>query len=958
MISKGWGASGRGRQRWWWGAAGLAAALLAAALWRCVLLVPSGSAALIASGGEGRIAGEGIAWRAPWASVHVLPAGESRYSGRASLRSPEGATLAVPFELRADPASASAAWLGQLAAVLDAGGDAAEAMAATVSHALQETAAGVTVPPGRDLLPALSRLGLTAASLDLGEPAAGRSVPPHPLAGANRPVPPPVLLIGIDAADWDIMTPMMAAGRLPNLRSLRDRGSWGVLRSMKPTLSPILWTTMATGRPPEEHGVLDFLVRDDSGGGELPISRLSRRVKALWNIAGDLGVRSATVAWWATWPAESVLGSMVTDRLAYTLFDLPLASESPGAVFPPDLAPAIDRLRVRGEEVGFEELSAIVPIDQASFDRARAALDGEDAYRDPVSHLIKILAGTLTYHRIALHLLREERPGLALIYFQGVDEVNHRFAHYAPPALRLTSGEDPARRQAFAGAVERFYELQDRLVGELVAAAPGSNVLVVSDHGFANGRERPLDVPPDIDQRPGMWHTMDGVFILAGPAARPGRLAADPDLLDVAPTVLALLGLPKADDMPGRVVAEALDRPVEAEVRAGIASYDTAGPPLEHPGAASAGSLDAEMMARLEALGYIRSGAGSGAPGDTAAPAAGGTATATYHVNAGLIFLQKNDLERARARFEQARALAPGFDQPLLGLAQVELLLGSPDRAVPLVEEALRLGEPQPALFHRAARVFIQAGRQAEGIEALGALSFSGRREGFRLAAVGLLQESLGRQSDAIASYGAALRADPSIERALQGAYRLMRPAGQLDQLAALLEGGRLAESPSTRARASNWLALTREAQGRRLEAVALLERTLEEAPDDVMTLVNLGSMLVREDRSAEALPLLERALRASPASHEALVGLIVARGKLGDLAAARSLFAQAGERPRPEAHSRQLLNAAAYAEFLNGAMDEAEALLSRSLAMEPDQPDALKLREEVASRRGAGRGV
>ena len=50
-----------------------------------------------------------------------------------------------------------------------------------------------------------------------------------------------------------------AEGRVPNLARLMREGAWGPLRSREPLLSPLLWTTIATGQRPQDHGILDFV---------------------------------------------------------------------------------------------------------------------------------------------------------------------------------------------------------------------------------------------------------------------------------------------------------------------------------------------------------------------------------------------------------------------------------------------------------------------------------------------------------------------------------------------------------------------------------------------------------------------------------------------------------------------------------------------------------------------------
>ena len=105
---------------------------------------------------------------------------------------------------------------------------------------------------------------------------------------------------------------------------------------------------------------------------------------------------------------------------------------------------------------------------------------------------------------------------------------------------------------------------------------------------------------------------MEGVLIAAGPAVPPGRDArGDADLLDIAPTVLHLLGVPVPDDMDGRVLAEILDpslSPVDVPVRAAALAP---APPRPRRAAASAEAAvytaeeDAEIQRRLEELGYL-----------------------------------------------------------------------------------------------------------------------------------------------------------------------------------------------------------------------------------------------------------------------------------------------------------------------------------------------------------------
>ncbi|MDQ6654322.1 MAG: alkaline phosphatase family protein [Verrucomicrobiota bacterium] len=57
-----------------------------------------------------------------------------------------------------------------------------------------------------------------------------------------------LLLVGWDAADWQLIHPLMDAGRMPHLKRLVESGVIGNLLTLQPVLSPILWTSIATGK--------------------------------------------------------------------------------------------------------------------------------------------------------------------------------------------------------------------------------------------------------------------------------------------------------------------------------------------------------------------------------------------------------------------------------------------------------------------------------------------------------------------------------------------------------------------------------------------------------------------------------------------------------------------------------------------------------------------------------------
>ena len=114
-----------------------------------------------------------------------------------------------------------------------------------------------------------------------------------------------VLLIGWDAADWDVINPLMDRGEMPNLESLVNTGVMGNLSTLYPELSPMLWTSIATGKRAFKHGIHGFTEPDPLGNGVRPVTNLSRKTKALWNILCQNGKKCNVVGWWPSHPGRA-----------------------------------------------------------------------------------------------------------------------------------------------------------------------------------------------------------------------------------------------------------------------------------------------------------------------------------------------------------------------------------------------------------------------------------------------------------------------------------------------------------------------------------------------------------------------------------------------------------------------------------------------------------------------------
>jgi predicted AlkP superfamily phosphohydrolase/phosphomutase len=121
-----------------------------------------------------------------------------------------------------------------------------------------------------------------------------------------------LLLIGWDAADWKTIDRLVDQGDTPIMKGLIERGTRGNLTTLHPVLSPMLWTSIATGKRPFKHGIHGFAEPDPAGGARA-ISNLGRSTKAVWNILNQQGLRCNVVGWWPSHPVEPIKGVMVSD---------------------------------------------------------------------------------------------------------------------------------------------------------------------------------------------------------------------------------------------------------------------------------------------------------------------------------------------------------------------------------------------------------------------------------------------------------------------------------------------------------------------------------------------------------------------------------------------------------------------------------------------------------------------
>ncbi|MBD3349242.1 MAG: sulfatase-like hydrolase/transferase [Candidatus Eisenbacteria bacterium] len=403
------------------------------------------------------------------------------------------------------------------------------------------------------------------------------------------PVDRKVLVLGIDGLEWDIMGPMMETGRLPNFSRLVAEGAWGELRSLEYLESPMIWTSISTGKLPAKHGIMGFTAKGGGRGGVV-ITADAREARTVWDILGEKGRTVGVTNWLVTWPAEPVNGYLVSDYIKFDWRGVGRKQED--TTYPPDLAEELEDLVVRTEDVPDERAGEFVV----------GGLPVADEFENRVRTLKSCIAVDETARRIAFHMAETRPTDFTAVYMSGVDYVCHHFWVDAFPG----TGDPVSDRESelFGEVIERYYQEADSVLGEFLELADeNTTVIVTSDHGHSGPKLRGDKYAIGI-----AMHDPTGFIALWGKDIAGGRELSEPSVLDITPTLLALYGLPVAGDMDGRVLDEAISD--EFLARHAVSSVDTYEPdtsgmeedesesPVESP-------VDDEIKERLRSLGYI-----------------------------------------------------------------------------------------------------------------------------------------------------------------------------------------------------------------------------------------------------------------------------------------------------------------------------------------------------------------
>ena len=402
------------------------------------------------------------------------------------------------------------------------------------------------------------------------------------------------MVIGWDAADWKVIDPLIQQGKMPAIQKLMEGGVYGRLQTLDPPLSPMLWTSIATGVRADKHGIGGFIEPLPDGSGLRPVTSTSRKVKAIWNILTQEGMKSNVVSWWPSNPAEPINGVMVSNL--YQVAVKPLEEDWPmpkGTVHPVEMEEEMKEWRVHPQEITISMAAPFIP---------NIMKDKPLRKEKRVSNTAKVIAEASSVHAASTYLMEKTEWDFMAVYHDAIDHFSHLAMRFHPPRRPEI---DEKEFENFKDIVEAGYRYHDMMLERTLELIDDeTTVILISDHGFHSDHQRPLYIPKE-PSGPAVEHSPYGIIVMNGPGIKKGgQEISGSSIIDITPTILALYGLPVGKDMEGKVLYQAFEDPTQVDYieswedvpgECGMHSKDL----QEDPWAAQ------EALQQLVELGYI-----------------------------------------------------------------------------------------------------------------------------------------------------------------------------------------------------------------------------------------------------------------------------------------------------------------------------------------------------------------
>jgi predicted AlkP superfamily phosphohydrolase/phosphomutase len=370
-----------------------------------------------------------------------------------------------------------------------------------------------------------------------------------------------VVLIGIDGANWQTLDPLMAKGKLPFWKKLKEESAWANLKTFRPTKSSVVWTSIATGKRMEKHGILDFTYLNKNNI-QVPFSNAERREPAIWQILDDAGKKPIVVNWFVSHPPDEVDGIVISDNFRRVV----ARPEERSLEYKDSVQPSIyfHKLLKKAQR-NFDEMSKETGV--PDYPKQYEALHPSGDFRKvPILKTFRSLALQDNFvSSISKELYRTKDFDFFATYVRMPDLVQHfsarmfdeKYTEELVAALKSNSLSEEKRQETIhkiADIIEPAYRFSEDLIQALLEYKKYQDAyfIICSDHGFSlyPGGYNHYGLPEG-------YEPPDGVLLMKGPGVRPG-LIPEASVYDIAPTILNIFNLPVGKNMDGRVLKKAL----------------------------------------------------------------------------------------------------------------------------------------------------------------------------------------------------------------------------------------------------------------------------------------------------------------------------------------------------------------------------------------------------------------
>lgn len=413
-----------------------------------------------------------------------------------------------------------------------------------------------------------------------------------------------VVVIGLDGAGWNTIDYQISKGNLPFFKKLKEEAAWTNLKTTRPTISPVIWTSIATGKNLSKHGVSGFINKEKENQ-KLPADSTGKKARQIWRILDDFGKKTITINWWVTDPpAKLSNGIMISDvfRKQLLVRDKQQREKLKKTVHPQKYFYIFEKdaktnYKALIEENDIPDLPAI--FDKTS-EKSFKSIPGLSLYKPLVMQDIFI-------EKVSQYLYENENFEFFATYIRMPDIVQHFITvfidkNWTEEVLKklknktFTEAEHDKYMQKISDLLLPFYQYCEKFLGNFMTQPKyeDTTFIIISDHSFFLSRKGygHTGVPKE-------YSPPAGIFVAVGPEVKKGYFE-QAHVYDIAPTILYLFDLPLGKNMDGQPLTKIFD--LKRKIR--YKKYEPVD--IENDPKNRDKEIDEKTMEELKSLGYIK----------------------------------------------------------------------------------------------------------------------------------------------------------------------------------------------------------------------------------------------------------------------------------------------------------------------------------------------------------------